>query len=446
MILLYSISLFISAFLLFSVQPMVGKMILPKFGGTPSVWNTCMVFFQMLLLLGYSYAHLSIRALGVRRQAIVHIIVILLPLTVLPIYFGEQANPASNQNPSIWLLGQLALVVGLPFFVVSTSAPLLQKWFAKMRGARSKDPYFLYSISNAGSLLALIGYPFLIEPNATLTTQSHFWLAGYILLIILVFFCALFMWRSFRATNHTAHIDEREKSELFKPFKAQDQIQLPIEVGHQQRIKWVLLAMVPSSLMLGVTTHITTDLISAPLLWMIPLALYLLSFIFVFARKPIIPHALMNKAMVYAVLMMPLFFVPFKIVLLQIPVHLITFFFVCMVCHGTLAQSRPSTKQLTEFYLWISLGGVLGGAFNSLLAPQLFDSVLEYPIMLVASCFLRPTGIDANQQAFGRRDCLWLAGFGVFVASVVWAIREFEIGGVFLFMVFMFTIPTNICF
>jgi len=223
MLYLYSISLFVSAALLFSVQPMVGKMILPKLGGTPSVWNTCMVFFQMVLLLGYVYAHLTIRAIGIRRQVIIHMVVALLPLAVLPICFAAEAYAPSGQNPSVWLLGQLAFVVALPFFVVSTSAPLLQKWFANIGRATSKDPYFLYSASNAGSLLALISYPFLIEPNFSLMSQTHLWSAGYVLFVILVACCAFSVWRASRAKGCTVSLAEHGMTQQLKPLDSEGQ-------------------------------------------------------------------------------------------------------------------------------------------------------------------------------------------------------------------------------
>ena len=446
MLYLYSISLFVSAALLFSVQPMVGKMILPKLGGTPNVWNTCMVFFQMVLLLGYVYAHLTIRAIGIRRQVLIHMVVALLPLTVLPICFAAEAYAPSGQNPSIWLLGQLAFVVAFPFFVVSTSAPLLQMWFANIGLATSKDPYFLYSASNAGSLLALISYPFLIEPNVSLTSQTYLWSAGYVLFVIMVACCAFSVWRNSRAKGCTVSLAEHDMTQQLKPLDCEGQSQHPIEVTCRQRIRWFALALVPSSLMLGVTTHITTDLMPVPLLWVIPLALYLLSFVIVFARKPLISNTLMTKVMVYAVLMIPLSFAPSIYPWLQMPVHLTTFFIVCMVCHGALAQSRPGTRHLTEFYLWISLGGVCGGAFNSFVAPQLFDSVTEYPLMLVASCFLMPSGTGIRQWAFGRRDCLWLTVLSVLVISTIYISRVFQISNIPLLIVPVFSIPALLCF
>src|SRR5678816_2588592 len=366
----YSVTLFLSAVLLFSVQPMVGKMILPILGGAPAVWNTCLVFFQISLLLGYLYAHLSTRWLGVRLQAIAHLGLLLLPLFLLPISLRGKYAAAPEAEPVMTLFGLLLLTAGLPFLAVATSAPLLQKWFAQTGHGSAKDPYFLYAASNAGSLLALLGYPLLFEPAMTLAEQSRQWRNGYLLLLILVFLCAVLLWKSSRAAVPGPGVME------------------PSVVTPLRRLRWVLYAFVPSSLMLGVTTYITTDIAAFPLLWVIPLSLYLLTFILVFARRQFLPRAWISRALA-------LLAIPAIIALILeanyphfilIPEHLILFFGLSMLCHGALADDRPSTIHLTEFYLWMSVGGVLGGVFNALIAPLVFDSVLEYPLMIVIAC------------------------------------------------------------
>ncbi len=448
MLALYSFAIFASAILLFSMEPMVGKMLLPQYGGTPSVWNTCMVFFQMVLLLGYGYTHLSTSFLGVRRQAVMHLVVILLPLLVLPVLFNTYAGPPPNLNPSLWLLAQLTLVVGLPFFVVSTTAPLLQRWFIYTGHTDSSDPYFLYSTSNAGSLLALLSYPFLIEPRMGLLRQTYVWTAGYAVLVFLIVCCALVMWIASRWTTQTPpakqvddprpadHLDEGKQS-------AAEPASL-----FWQRLNWVLLAFVPSSLMLGVTTHISTDIASAPLLWVIPLVLYLLSFVIVFARKPLLSHWLMIAAMPYAILMMPLlaFRNPMKF-WITIPIHLLTFFIVAMVCHSELAHSRPASNRLTEFYLWMSLGGVLGGMFNSLVAPQIFTSVVEYPMMLVAACFFRPPSKGgAKRTEMNLRDVMWLMGLIAVALAMAGFTSRLEAPSTLLVCALVYGVPAIICF
>lgn len=399
MLVLYSLTAFLSAVLLFSVEPMVGKMLLPQCGGGPSVWNTCMVFFQGLLLLGYAYTHFTTVRLGVRRQAVLHLAVILLPLFVLPVLFRREAGPPSSADLNWWLLTQLTCTVGLPFFAVSTTAPLLQRWFVR---AGSRDPYFLYSTSNAGSLLSLLAYPFLIEPKLGLTMQSQVWTGGYVVLVALLAGCAGAMWWAARPGDKRAPPPEQGTH-------AADRDHAPISL--RQRLSWVLLALVPSSLMLGVTTHLATDVASVPLLWVIPLALYLLTFVLVFARKPLLPHALMIKTMAYAVLGIPLLiFGSTLTVWLAAPLHWLVFFIVSMVCHGELAGRRPAAEHLTEYYLWMSVGGVLGGVLNSLVAPNVGSSVFEYPLMIVVACFLRPAeGGGAKLTDFGFRDAVWLS-------------------------------------
>jgi hypothetical protein len=404
MLLVFAVTLFVSATLLFVVQPMVGKMILPLMGGTPSVWNTCMVFFQALLLAGYTYAHFTTTWLGPRRQAILHLGLLLVPLLALPIVVNKELAPQGAANPIFGVLFLLLLACGLPFFVVATSAPLLQKWFADTPHPAAKDPYFLYGASNLGSMLALISYPLLMEPYSRLASQSSLWAAGYVVLALLTALCAVFLWLS---PSAAPALDPKAKGLDLQPQAVNQG--LPTS----QRLRWIMLAFVPSSLMLGVTTYITTDLAAIPLLWILPLILYLLSFILVFSRLPLILHTIMTLAL--PIVVVGQIFITFSDVLtghytLIIGFHLLTLFVVAMVCHGELAHSRPPTAHLTEFYLLMSLGGVLGGLFNTLVAPLLFDSVLEYPLALTLACMLMPRLAALNRT--------WL-GLGVDAALLV---------------------------
>jgi hypothetical protein len=378
--LLFALTLLTSATLLFLVQPMFAKMVLPLLGGTPAVWNTCMVFYQAALLGGYVYAHWSIRLLGSRRQAALHLTLACLPWLVLPIGVAAGWSPPSEGNPSVWLLALLSLSVGLPFLVVSASAPMVQAWLADTGHPAGKDPYFLYAASNAGSMLGLLGYPVLVEPTLSLARQSQAWTAGYGLLMALLAACAVALWRSPKPAAQTAP-DE---------FEAEPPADGAPSWG--RRLRWLLLALVPSSLLLGVTTHIATDIASVPLLWVVPLALYLLTFIFVFARRQLLPHRWMLRVQPFFVLPLAAWFClnVSGTNWLMIPLHLLTFFVVAMVCHGELAATRPDPRHLTEFYLWMSVGGVLGGIFNAIVAPLVFPAVIEYPLVLVASCLLRP--------------------------------------------------------
>lgn len=406
---LYSATLFVSAGLTFLVQPMFAKFVLPLFGSTPAVWNTSMLFFQTTLLLGYLYAHESTRRLGVRRQAALHLGIVLVPLLVLPIGVPDDWIPSGDGAPVPLLLGLLAVSVGLPFFVVSTTAPLLQRWLAATDHPAAADPYFLYRASNLGSVLGLLAYPLAVEPSLRLAEQGRLWSAGYGLLVLLVIACAVVVWRAPRAAQDAGE-DEPEALAADADADADaEEESSPRSTGRptsRTRLRWIALAFVPSSLMLGVTTAITTDIAPVPLLWSLPLSLYLISFILVFA-----PGARgdgLHRAMVLA---LPAVVLLVSLTLLlgsrgslwiMLPIHLAGFFVVAVACHGELARDRPPARWLTEFYLLISLGGALGGVFNAIVAPLLFDSLAEYPIAIVlAACCLpwRPPRIPPGPFA-----------------------------------------------
>ncbi|MDQ3675822.1 MAG: fused MFS/spermidine synthase [Actinomycetota bacterium] len=403
---LFSATLFVSAGLTFLVQPMFAKFVLPLFGSTPAVWNTTMLFFQTTLLAGYLYAHESTRRLGVRRQTAVHLGILLVPLLVLPIGVSDGWIPPADSNPVPWLLGLLAVAVGLPFFVVTTTAPLLQRWLAATDHPAAADPYFLYRASNLGSVLGLLAYPLVVEPNMRLAEQGRLWSVGYGLLVVLVLACAAVVWRSPRdldaaVTAPAAGVPPAPPAENPEAAPATDSDADPAAPGDPgsrptltRRLRWVGLAFVPSSLMLGVTVAMTTDVAPIPLLWSLPLSLYLISFILVFA--PGSRSDGLQRAMVFA--LPGVVFLISVILLLElrgplwimVPVHLAGFFVVAVVCHGALARDRPPTRWLTEFYLLISLGGALGGVFNAIVAPALFDSLAEYPIALVLAALCLP--------------------------------------------------------
>ncbi|MHC4066408.1 MAG: hypothetical protein ACYSUI_18175, partial [Planctomycetota bacterium] len=440
----FATTLFTSALLLFLVQPMVGKMILPMFGGTPAVWNACMVFFQAALLAGYAYAHATVAWLGVRRQVALHPLVLLIPLVALPIGFASGASAPTDANPVLWLLGLLAVSVGLPFFAVATSAPLLQKWFAGTGHPDAKDPYFLYAASNCGSLLALLGYPLLFEPSFKLAEQSAFWAGGYVVLVAMIGVCALLVRRltlaAGRGPTHRA------------PSSAADLPAIKPDISSptmRRRMWWVVTAFVPSSLMLGVTTHITTNLAAVPLLWVIPLAVYLLTFVLVFARKPRLSHAAMARLLPFVIL--PTAVLTFldlqRMGWLLIPLHLAMFFAAAMVCHGELARSRPSARHLTEFYLWMSVGGVLGGLFNAVLAPVVFRSVAEYPIAMVLACFLLPRRSRAADRPLARRlDLLLPVVLALVAGGIILGLQASDLKPGALTRALAFGLPAMLCF
>jgi spermidine synthase len=399
MLIVYAITVFVSATLLLIVQPMFARMVLPMLGGSPAVWNTALVFYQATLLAGYAYAHASTRWLGVRRQAVLHLILLLLPLLVLPIGIPTDWTPPAEANPIPWLLRLLTVSVGLPFLLVSTSSPMLQRWFSATRHALAGDPYVLYAASNIGSLLAILLYPTVVEPHLTLQAQSWSWAASYGLLIAFTTGCAMFLWKS-RAPD--ANADSKPAPEL----SSTESETTPLTF--KRRGRWLLLSFAPSSLMLSVTTYISSDLAAVPLLWVIPLAIYLLSFILVFARKRFVPDAVWIRSLPIGMVALVMVLAiratqPIAVLLL---LHLAVFFIVAMVCHGAIAKDRPSASHLTEFYLWMSFGGVLGGAFNALIAPLLFTSVSEYPVTLILACFL---GVRAAVNAMRPRLVLDLA-------------------------------------
>ncbi len=381
MIFLYAITLFLSAALLFWMQPMFGKMVLPYFGSSPAVWSTCMVFFQAMLLIGYIYAHISIKYLGFKKQAILHSILLFLPFIVLPISIPAYWKPISDISPVFWLIILLLISVGLPFFVLSTTAPILQRWYSTTGLTFSKDPYFLYAASNAGSMLALIAYPFFLEPGFRLLTQSKLWLYFYVIFVFLLLACAFVLIKSGSTKR-----DEYQSDDSPNPVL-------------KQKLKWLLYSFLPSSLLLGITTYFSTDISPVPLFWIVPLVVYLFTFILTFASKQIIPQGLLNKILPFVVTMV-LFYTTFSEyrLWLTILIHLILFFVCAMICHGTLSQSRPSVKYLTEFYLWISAGGFLGGVFNAIIAPLIFKEVIEYPLVVVLVCLFNPLFINKETK------------------------------------------------
>lgn len=364
---------------MFVLQPMFGKLLLPLLGGTPAIWNTCMVFYQTLLFGGYLYAHwLSSRFAGL-RQIQIHTALLIFSLFALPVALPANLEPPTDGNPTFWLIWTLFLAIGLPFFVVSTTAPLLQKWFSHLGHRSSHDPYYLYAASNAGSLLALLSYPFVIEPNIGLADQRLLWSLAYGLLCVSIMVSATSLWR-----NLADDADD-------EAVAGQDPIVAP--PSGLQQLHWLALALVPSSLLLGLTQYISTDIAAVPLLWILPLTLYLLSFILVFSSwaEKIRPAMLAAQPAVLLVFIAYSFINPALLPYwLDLILHCLAFFLAVMVCHGELAKSRPHPHYLTRFYLVMSFAGMLGGLFNTFVAPFIFNAVYEYPIMIVAALLLRP--------------------------------------------------------
>ncbi|MCP4559695.1 MAG: hypothetical protein GY873_20590 [Bosea sp.] len=396
-------TIFLSAFLLFGIQPMFAKMVLPKLGGSPGVWSTAMVFFQAMLLAGYAYAHWLVSRFSVRRAALIHIaLMIVVVATSLPIGIAAGFERPPQQGEFAWLLLLFSASVGLPFFAIAANGPLLQAWFARTGHAQARDPYFLYAASNIGSFLALLAYPFAIEPTLRLVTQASAWAWGFGLLLASITACAgLSVGQSTSGRDATPLVAE------------------PVTTG--RRLHWLFLAFVPSGLLVAVTAHISTDVAAGPLLWVAPLALFLLTFVIVFQRKPLLRHGWMLNAQ----LLLVLGYMALTVFSLRLDwgpelvFHLSVLFVTAMVAHGELARLRPSAAGLTGFYLWMSLGGVLGGVFAALLAPLLFNSVAEYPLLIVAGVLCRPgfTSIRPSRLQGTALAGLAIVGLGTQIVS-----------------------------
>ncbi len=369
--LLYAVTIFTSAFLLFQVQPVLAKIILPWFGGSAAVWTTCMLFFQTALLCGYLYAHSISSRLATRGQAAIHLALIAASLLVLPVVPGDAWKPHGGDNPTLGILALLVAVVGLPYFLLSTTGPLIQSWYALAFPGAS--PYRLFALSNVGSMLALLGYPVLVEPYLATRSQAYLWSAAYCLFAALCLAC---VWRS---RNLTEAISQAEYAE--PPAEAP---------GVKLWLLWTGLAACASTLLLGVTTHLTQDVAPIPFLWVLPLSLYLLSFILTFDSKgwynrrlylPLTAAAL--AAMAYALTSESQMHA-----LPKAGLFAASLFICCMTCHGEVATLKPHPRYLTAFYLMISAGGALGGVFTGVIGPYFFSQYYELPIALVACAVL----------------------------------------------------------
>ena len=369
---LFAVAVFVSASLIFVVQPMLARMILPRLGGSSMVWNTCLVFFQAALLAGYFYADLLQRIGSLHRQMLVHLAVLAVGALALPLRISGLLGDPWMSSPALWLVASLALSIGAPFAALSATAPLIQAWYGRLHHAQGGNPYVLYAASNLGSLLALLAYPLLVEPFARLGGQSAGWSVGYGAFAAIVAVMVGLAWK------------QRADATLVRAAAP--------PTTWRQRLTWMALAAAPSSLLLGVTGHISADIASAPFLWVAPLALYLVTFIVAFEGRtgtlfedltPLLRTILVPEALL-------LFAIPGVHPLIQLPIHLAAFFFTAQVCAYALARRRPPAARLTEFFLWLSVGGVIGGAFNALVAPLIFNGVWEYPVVLILACLATP--------------------------------------------------------
>ncbi len=395
-------TVFLSAVLVFLVQPMFARMATPLLGGSPNVWNVSLVCFQAALLGGYAYAHLLTHLIKrLRTQVAVHGGLLVLASLVLPFQLTGLLGEPDPMQPALWLVGVFAISIAPPFAIISATAPLIQAWYARTGRPDAADPYHLYAASNAGSLLGLAAYPLLLEPLAPLAVQTSVWSLGYGALILLLVGCGL--------------IAAKLNTGVAVP--AETASASPVANRWRQRLWWVTLAFVPSSLLVGVTTHIATDVASAPFLWAPPLMLYIASFIVVFAKRPAISTGLLVMVMPLVV-GIALFTLSNASGLASFFLHLGALFLAAVACHGLLVADRPATGRLTEFYLLMSLGGVLGGAFNALVVPVIFTSVAEYPLMLIVLLLLLP-----QRYWTGPKKLLMLAALAAAAAVAAQFVR-----------------------
>lgn len=396
-ILRFAVTIFVSATLLFACQPVIARMILPVLGGAASVWIVCSLCFQALVLAGYLYAHIIGSRVSLKVQIVVQLALIGLALVLQPVAIDEALLVSlTAKSYSFGVLVVLLSSVGLPFFVLATTSPLVQRWFAELG---ERDPYHLYAASNAGSMLALLGYPFLVEPFLGLAAQSRALQAGYVAYGVLIALCAVSVLKKAPASHEiaTATVDEPSVS----PAAGDDARVTSPEARWKERLLWIGLAFAPSSLLLGATNYVTTDIASVPLLWVVPLALYLGSFIVAFGKKQPISIDAMSRALALGVAVVALTLAseltgPAWVLVL---LHLFLLFAAAVVCHRALALRRPHVSRLTEFYLLMSVGGVLGGVFNGLLAPVIFRDLYEYPLAIGFVCLGRAALPRAGDEA-----------------------------------------------
>lgn len=378
---LFSATLFLTSGLLFAVEPLVAKGLLPSLGGGAAVWTTSVAFFQVALVVGYLYAHLLSARLPARAAAALHVALLAAIAWAFPLASpGGWGAPPAHQ--ALWLFARLALTIGPPFVLLAATAPLLHAWLASTRHRGARDPYFLYAASNAGSLVALAAYPVLIEPLLGLGRQRRLWTVGLAVAVASLAVCAA----------STMRLAGRKPDATGPSPPSRHERAVAGASRWPARARWLVLAAVPSSLLLSVTTYVTTDLLALPLLWVTPLALYLATFIFAFSQRQLLParRMLWLQPLLLVPLAAEMFVTTAGGAAILIPVHLLTFFVTALCCHQTLAGTRPSADRSTEFYLWIAMGGALGGLFNVFLAPVVFRSVVEYPLGLVAAALLRP--------------------------------------------------------
>lgn len=415
---LFIVTIFLGSGLLFLVQPMAAKMILPRFGGSPAVWTTSMLLFQALLLAGYWLAH------RIGRFGFIKITAIALASS-LALAFGVSRYRVADYATGftvVDVLVVLSVLVGLPFLVLSMCSPTIQGLFASTRDERAANPYFLYAAGNVGSFLALVSYPFVVEPNLTLRQQFDLFKGGLLLLVVLFLLCSRFV----------------------SPIPKNAARSGNSVVTNSQRFTWLLLAAVPSSLMLGFTAFATTNVAPVPLFWVAPLAVYLLTFVIAFSENNPFPSSVWARILPLAVtpLAMIMILESSEPIGVMLAIHGIAFTVAALMCHTRLSETKPSAEKLTEFYLWLAIGGAVGGFFNAIVAPTVFATIAEYPIAVVAALVLRPASGDQSL----RRDLLIGTAMLFATASIAFAARMLELPATPMRTALVIGAPVIVCF
>ena len=406
--LLFALTIFSSAFLLFLVQPVIAKEILPWFGGSAAVWTTCLVFFQAALLAGYAYADVVVRRASSTRQVLSHTVLLLASLLALPIVPGTSWKPTGSENPAALILGLLAVTLGLPYFLLSTTSPLLQAWFARRHPGR--NPYRLFALSNLASLLALLAYPFVIEPRIPTRTQAQLWSAGYALFVVL---CIATAWRH-RATREARTVNASA---------GEGRIESAPRPARQ--LLWCSLAATGSILLLSVTSHITQNIAAVPLLWVVPLTIYLTTFILCFESSRLYPRETLLPVVAAALGVMTWCLADPHLtheLVLQLVVFCSGLFVACMFCHGELARLKPAPHYLTRFYLMVSLGGAAGAALVGIVAPLVLPARFELALGLIVAAGLLTWQVRADPRVFG---VLALVAGVATIACGIWRVVDF---------------------
>jgi SAM-dependent methyltransferase len=413
----YALAIFVSAFLLFQVQPVIARLILPWFGGSASVWITCLLFFQVVLLLGYSYAHWLIDYVRPTWQRRIHVALLAVSILALPIIPRDTWKPAGWEDPTLCILSLLAATLGLPYLLLSSTSPILQAWYARSRKA---EPYRLFAFSNAGSMLGLLSYPIAVEPFVSVRRQAVAWSVAYVAMVVLL----AFLPRSERLQG----LESGES--ITSPGEAEAQSLGSSASGWRIQLLWMALAACASTLLLATTNHMIQNVAAVPLLWIVPLSLYLLSFILCFGSKSVYRRSVFLRLLAVALAGMASLLSPQFLnarLTLLIPAFSAGLFVCCMVCHGELARLKPHPSRLTSFYLMVSLGGALGGLFVGLVAPRLFRGTFELQVGIAMCAMLTLVVLHRDPRSVFYR-ARWQPSWVLVVALVVALVANLAFG------------------